>query len=172
MENVRSHPRFVVKFGFIICLNLFALWFLKERLGIPLRIGEVTLILISSFIVSKCFFSIIISPSQFFTALVERIGRFFGLIGILFVRLYGVMMALAYRFSRVVIRILIIIIYGVSPIDIIPDIILGPGQVDDLLVTFFLGWWVLADLREHVSKKTRELVIKIDSKTRPKTKFP
>lgn len=172
MENVRSQPRFFVKFIFFFSINFFANWFLREKLDMPIRIGEVSLIAISSFILTRCFFSVIVSPTHFFIALKERVVRLFGLIAILFVKMYGAVMAITYRFWSVAIRILLIIIYWASPIDIIADFLLGVGQLDDLAITLLGGWWVFRDLRKHVSERTKNTINSINEKTKIKTPFP
>jgi uncharacterized membrane protein YkvA (DUF1232 family) len=66
---------------------------------------------------------------------------------------------------RVFIVFLGTVVYSLWPFDIIPDVLIGLGQIDDLLVFFGLMLWAI---KAGVSKQLR-IAITVN---RPTTQFP
>ena len=76
------------------------------------------------------------------------------------------------KFIKLIIALIIIAIYGVSPIDLLPDVFIGVGWIDDFLVTIGGLYWGLTLGRLTISLQLKHLASEINSRTKIKTAFP
>ncbi len=77
------------------------------------------------------------------------------------------------RIVKLVIALILLIIYGVSPIDLIPEILLGTlGLFDDFILGSFILYWGLTFGRISMTMSIREFTKDLQKETKIKTKFP
>jgi hypothetical protein len=111
-------------------------------------------------------------PRQFFAAVGERVAWILGLCGVLLMRAGGVLFSLTARLARIVIALIAITVYGLSPIDLIPDVLIGPGQIDDVVFALVVGWWALFATAKGVKYEVREKSHDVMERLRVTTPFP
>ena len=153
-------------------INFLFLYLYKITLGYPLRIIEATLLVFIGSITSFLLCSFFINPYQFFVAISERAVRPFALIYIVLTRILSLFLSLFSRSIKLIIAIIITLLYGVSPIDLIPDFFLGVGWLDDIgvgLLSFYLG---LTFTRIAMAAALRQHANEINSLTKIITNFP
>lgn len=139
----------------------------------PLRIVETVLIICSGSLLSFCIYAFVISPSQFFKALTERLIYPFILIFAILLRLFGIVVSLVIRSIRLVLALILIVVYGASPVDILPEIILGPiGLIDDVVLTIVILYWGLKFGRIAFSHDLRDTSYGLLQTYKINTKFP
>jgi uncharacterized membrane protein YkvA (DUF1232 family) len=99
-------------------------------------------------------------PAQFARALYERIryAVVVPLCALLMLGLFCVrLLFLLFKLSlKLVVWLVVSVAYLLLPVDLIPDLFLGLGQLDDILLFISLGFWVLssgikAELRSRIS---------------------
>jgi uncharacterized membrane protein YkvA (DUF1232 family) len=71
-----------------------------------------------------------------------------------------------------IIALIVIIVYGASPIDLIPDLILGIGWLDDIAVTILSIYWGLTIGRMAMSSDLKEFAMGLNEATKIRTNFP
>jgi uncharacterized membrane protein YkvA (DUF1232 family) len=160
------------KIPLFLVVNTTIIYLYKVVLKQPLRIVETIILVFIGSVFSFSILSFLRSPSQFFRALIERIIRPFAILMILVVRIYGLIMSVFLRSGRLIIALFVSIAYGVWPIDLIPDILVGPGQLDDGVVTLLTMYWALFFGKVVISESVRETAKGINEATKISTKFP
>lgn len=143
--------------------------YLVTRAGGVLTLGDILAVSALSAAAGGALLSFLRGPGQFATALWERIVFVVWvpvacvlIIALFAFRIFALMMKLA---VKAIITLIGIVAYVVFPVDLIPDILLGLGQIDDLIVTIALvSWFMSAGI-------SAELKDSIQSR-RPSTPFP
>lgn len=164
-------PKFI-QFLIYLSVNCAIIYFYKVVLNQPLRIVETLVILFFGSLFSFCLCSTIRSPKQFVKALGERLIRPFALLLIVFVRVIRLCISVFIRLIKLLVASVAIIIYGLSPIDLIPDVIFGFGWIDDAAVTILLLYWGLTLGRIAMSVQLKEFTRELNLATKIKTEFP
>jgi hypothetical protein len=132
-------------------------------------LGELLLIGIAAAIASTVIASFARSPAQFLLALYERVRYavvvplcLIIMIGLLLFRLFFIIAKLS---LKAIIWLVVSAAYFILPIDLIPDFIIGLGQIDDVLLFITLGVWAFGSGLSSAARDTIEV-------TRPTTPFP
>lgn len=132
-------------------------------------LGDLLLIASASSLMTLLLASFVRSPKQFARALFERV--YYCVIVVLCVlirlflfalRIFLILLKLSLKFA---IAAAAAIAYVVMPLDVIPDFIVGLGQIDDLLVVISLSVWAFTF---GVTDEMRSAI----TGNRPKTPFP
>jgi amino acid transporter len=145
------------------------LLFAKQQ---TLSLGDLLLIAIvaSLFvtIITPMFVSFLRKPDQFMRALEERaryaIAVPVGALLLLYVLIFRIMFIL-FKLSIKMAKIVLGIIYVIIPFDLIPDFIIGLGQLDDVIIFISVVIWALSP---GIKKSIRASI----DVNRPTTPFP
>ena len=117
-----------------------------------LDIGIVFIIgLIFAFIIR----SIARNPSQFFTALVERISWVQGHLLAAFYTTLNIIRAIASKLFRLI----LFLIYLISPIDLLPDILFPIGYADDAGIGFLIYIFTNFALSQELKQKAKQAIL-------------
>jgi hypothetical protein len=108
---------------------------------------------LASAVIGKVFSSFIRSPRRFILATWQRIIFIIWtpiavllMLMIIFFRIFMLLFKLS---IGILIKLTIGIVYFLFPIDLIPDVLLGPGQIDDLLVMIGVVSWIISGTAMH-----------------------
>lgn len=109
---------------------------------------------------------------QFFRAVAERIRFVYGLVMALLFLLLNTLRMVFYLMTRSLLWIVILLVYCLSPIDLIPDPILPFGVMDDIGITFFAIRWGLRSLNREMGIELKRKSREVLWETRIQTSFP
>lgn len=132
-------------------------------------LGDLVLIGVASAIVTFAFASFARSPIQFSCAVYERAKYLivvpFCVALVVGLTLFRVVFVLFKLSLKVFIWLFASVAYLVMPIDLIPDFLIGLGQLDDIILFFTLGFWIFSSALSNAARSTIEV-------SRPATPFP
>ena len=137
-----------------------------------INIANSVVIILTGIISGIAVCSLLRSPQQFVVALLERAKLIYALLAVLALVVLAILQYLVARIGRLIIAMIISAVYGISPIDVIPDIFLGLGQLDDIGV--FLGsfYWALRAGSIAFVFKTNAKAKEIIANSKISTSFP
>lgn len=114
----------------------------------PFTLGDLLVIAAASGLAVSIFASIFRNPKQFASAIFERFRYAivvptcaFIIVGLWIFRIFFIFFKL---FLKAIIAATVAIAYVVMPIDLIPDFILGLGQLDDIFLVVTLTIWAFS----------------------------
>lgn len=156
------------QFGVSIAVAI-GMLFVVARFTSSITFGDLLLIAVGVTILTKIIFSFFNNPSIFLKALWERI------VFVVWVpiALSIIVFTFALRLSLILLKIslklliaaLVAFVYLIFPVDLIPDFLLGLGQIDDVLLIITVAVWGMS----HAIKESLLTSIRV---ARPKTQFP
>lgn len=155
---------------FSVTLSYFLCY--RQFISNSFTIVDTLILIFAATITSIVFCSFVRSPNQFFKALIERLLRPMALILALALKIFGLFIALFLRSIRLLFCLVIAIVYGVWPIDLIPDLILGIGWADDVVVTIAMIYIGLIGGKFVISTGIKENARGLIEISRVKTPFP
>ncbi|MEM5474601.1 DUF1232 domain-containing protein [Hoeflea sp. AS60] len=109
-----------------------------------LTLGDMVLSLAISLPTLLVVYSFVEAPAQFMDALWGWLRFSWQAIAGLFMILTSIFVTIVSVLFRMGLKLLIGIVYLVFPVDLIPDFIIGLGQLDDLMVFIILFIWALS----------------------------
>ena len=112
------------------------------------------------------------APRQFFEAVVERLVWAVAVFWAIILNVLAILISVAGRLIRVVVAIVISAVYGVFPIDLLPDLILGVGWMDDGLLFLGTMYWALFAGTKVVKYSLRENARNVVRNAAITTPFP
>lgn len=117
----------------------------------PFTLGDLLVIAAASGLAVSIFASIFRNPKQFASAIFERFRYAivvptcaFIIVGLWIFRIFFIFFIFFKLFLKAIIAATVAIAYVVMPIDLIPDFILGLGQLDDIFLVVTLTIWAFS----------------------------
>lgn len=126
-------------------------------------------IIVISLFLSFATASFLRNPNQFLVACFEVVRYLFGLILSLIVRVINFIRRIIYVSFKSIILLIILIIYWISPVDIIPDPLLPFGILDDAGFTY---WFYLRVANLAANMELKRTARDVLENTRIRTPFP
>lgn len=150
-------------------ITLAAVLLLAKSTRHVLSLLDISIIAVAASLLTSIGASLLRDPRQFLTALFERIRYCIVVplcVGTICLLIAIRIILLLFKLStKIAIWLLVSISYFLLPIDIIPDFLIGLGQIDDLLLFIGIGYWALsAGLKSELRSRM--------ALTRPETPFP
>ena len=160
--------RVIFRSVLVASVSILAAWVLIRLQG-TLSLGDLLAITVSASLLTAMALSLATSPAQFFRAMIERVVYVVWVpvclalvIAILVFRIGFLLFKIG---LKMVIGLFLWLIYFLFPIDLIPDFILGLGQLDDLFLLVTVVVW-------GASHAMTDDLLKSLSIRRPVTDFP
>lgn len=150
-----------------VCLVLYKFFFVGA-----INIANSGFLILIGIMLGTILLSFVKAPAEFIIAIFERI-KLLGAVAIaLLLHALSLLWYLVGRVGRLIISTLITLLYGLSPIDLLPDIFLGVGQLDDFGV--FLGsfYWALRGLSLSAFLTLNQRAKELIDDSRIRTRFP
>ena len=127
-------------------------YFALMRLPV-VSMADLLVVALASAAIGRVFSSFIRSPSRFIFATWQRIIFIIwtpiAVLLMLMITFFRIFMLL-FKFSiGILVKITVGILYLLFPIDFIPDFLLGPGQIDDIIVMIGVVSWIITGTAMH-----------------------